>query len=104
MIQSHCFTLKHTTLERIIHTPIAMSLPSVNNRFSTRCIWDTGCSNTTITQKVVDALGLKQTGMTKVNTASETNKPTPTFQIDLFLSDDLVFNCLRLIIVGNAFL
>lgn len=90
----HCFTLKFTGRANILHTPIAISAPSLGPilpKYQTRGLWDTGCSVTTITQKVVDALGLIATGVTRVNTASETNKPTETFQIDLFLSDELVF-------------
>lgn len=94
-MRQHNFVLKFNGRANILHTPIAVSLPSEGNtqnqKYQTRCIWDTGCSNTTITQKVVDALGLKPTGRTTVNTASETNKPTDTYEVDIFLSDGLVF-------------
>lgn len=91
----HCFTLRYTGISRVLVTPISFSIPAlpgqVQPKFQTQCIWDTGCSTTTITQKVVDALGLKQTGITRVNTASETGKQTSTFEVDLYLSKDLVF-------------
>jgi predicted aspartyl protease len=92
--QLHCFTLKFTGRARVLHTPIAVALPSLafdQPKYQTRCIWDTGASGTVITQKVVDALGLKPSGQTTVNTASERNKISDTFEIDLFLSDALVF-------------
>jgi predicted aspartyl protease len=93
-LEHHCFTLKFTGISRVMITPVAISSPTVNYsspKYQTRCIWDTGCSTTTITQNVVDALGLKPTGVTTVNTASATNVRTSTFQIDFFLSDNLVF-------------
>ena len=94
-VPKHDFTLKFPGLSRIIVTPLAIALPTSgiipNPKYQTRCIWDTGCSNTTITQAVVDALGLKPTGVATVNTASETNKTTVTYQIDLFLSDTLCY-------------
>ncbi len=55
----------------------------------TRGIWDTGASNTVITQNVVDALGLKSTGITLTNTVSERNKKSETYIIDIKLKDDL---------------
>ena len=91
----HCFTLKSTGLARVLHTPISFGIPTLNHiiqhKFQTRCIWDTGASATVITQNVVDALGLKPTGVQAVNTASERNKITETYLVDLFLSDELVF-------------
>lgn len=92
---SHCFTLKFTGIARVLHTPVSIAIPAKEHtlqpKHQTRCIWDTGASGTVITQEVVDALGLKPTGITKVNTASETGKISNTFEIDLFLSDELVF-------------
>lgn len=95
MADLHCFTLKFTGRARVLFTPITIGAPSINpatqQKFQTRCIWDTGASGTVITQNVVDALGLKPTGVQTVNTASERNKLTETYEIDLFLSDALVF-------------
>lgn len=92
---SHCFTLKFTGIARVLHTPIALSIPTtekiIQPKHQTRCIWDTGASGTVITQNVVDALGLKPSGMTSVNTASERNKITNTYEVDVLLSDNLVF-------------
>jgi len=91
---TECLTLKFPGISRVIYTPIGVTLPTkeVNPpKHGIQCIWDTGCSTTTITQNVVDALGLKQTGITTVNTASETSKITETFEIDLYISDKLFF-------------
>jgi predicted aspartyl protease len=90
----HCFTLKHTGRARVLHTPVTLALPSLDftsPKFQTRCIWDTGASGTVITQNVIDALGLKPTGQTTINTASERNKISDTYEVDIFLSDSLVF-------------
>jgi hypothetical protein len=91
---NECLTLKFPGLSRILYTPIAVSLPAKGDplaKHNINCIWDTGCSTTTITKNVVDALGLKQTGVTKVNTASDTGKLTETYEIDLYISDRLFF-------------
>jgi hypothetical protein len=78
-----CLTLKFVGKSPVLHTPIGMSIPAIPQTVAPthqlRCIWDTGCSVTTITQNVVNALGLKETGGTYVNTASETNKFTKTY-------------------------
>lgn len=87
----HCFTLKFNGPARVLHTPIAISVPSKPDKYQLQCIWDTGASQTVITQNVIDALGLIETGKTIVHTASERDKITSTFEIDLYLSTDLVF-------------
>lgn len=86
-LAKHAFTKKHTVLTNVICTPISISTPSDTNFCETNGIWDTGATNTVITQKVVDFLSLKPTGMTNVNTASETNKPTYTYLIDVYFKD-----------------
>ena len=96
MSQNHCFTYKAQVRLPYLSTQIGISLPSQNKtnqpKYPISCIWDTGASMTVITQKVVDALGLKPTGRTITNTASETGKVTDTFEIDLFLSNDCFFS------------
>jgi len=94
--QSHCFTLKHVGKSNIIVTPIAFRIPTLpdvenNNFYQTQCIWDTGAGASVITQRVIDALGLQPTGITFVNTASENNRQTNQYELDIFLSNDLVF-------------
>jgi hypothetical protein len=95
MPSHQCLTLKFVGKSPILHTPIAIAIPSIPPSplpsHQIRCIWDTGCSVTTITQNVVDSLGLKQTGISYVNTASETNKKTKTFEVDLFINAELIF-------------
>jgi predicted aspartyl protease len=90
-IPIHSLTLKFNGITNVIHTPIKIFVPGVfNNSHETRGIWDTGASNTVITQEVVDKLNLKSTGITYVNTASERNKRSETFTINIGLKDDLI--------------
>jgi predicted aspartyl protease len=87
---SHCFTVKHTDILPVITFDIEIS--GVNNptkRFKTKGIIDTGATNSVITKEVVDALELAQTGLTHVNTASESQKEVKTYTLDIFLKSDV---------------
>lgn len=53
-------------------------------------LWDTGASQTAITQNVVDALGLQPTGMTRVSTASGTDN-VETYLVNLMLPNGVGF-------------
>jgi len=89
----HSLTLKSETLVNVLHTPLTVYLPGeYNDGHITRGIWDTGASATVITQEVVDKLGLKSTGITQVNTASERDKKSETYLVDVLLKDGLVIN------------
>jgi len=59
-----------------------------------RAVWDTGSTNTAITEHIVNTCGLKPTGMTVVNTAGGTVN-RPTFFINLFLPSHVVFPQLK---------
>ncbi len=89
-IPVHSFTLKGNGLVPVLSTPLEISdINSDDNKFDTRGIWDTGASGTVITQEVVDALKLKPTGVATVNTASESNRRTTTFDIYLHFPSGL---------------
>ncbi|MBI5731623.1 MAG: SEC-C domain-containing protein [Ignavibacteriales bacterium] len=95
-IPVHSFTLKGNGLVFVLSTPLEISdINSPGNKFSTRGIWDTGASGTVITQEVVDALKLKPTGIATVNTASESNKRTVTFDINLHFSSNLTIRIIK---------
>ena len=49
-----------------------------------KALWDTGATNCVITQKVVDELNLKPTGMKKVHTASHT-VDAEVYMVSIFL-------------------
>ena len=90
-----CITVKHKGRSNMLYTPIAISRPSngIVNQPATQlnCLWDTGASATVITQGIVNTLGLAPTGKTLANTASATGVPTNTYQIDVYLNNNLVF-------------
>ena len=67
-------------------------------------IWDTGATNTVITQKVVSDCGLKPIGMTKVQTAKG-ESISPVYFASIFLPNKVVIPQLRVtegIIAGDA--
>lgn len=95
-IKVHSFTLKGIGLINVLHTPLEISeINSPEIKFLTRGIWDTGASGTVITQEVVDALKLRPTGIATVNTASESNKRTLTFDIRLHFTSELNIRIIR---------
>lgn len=55
-----------------------------------RALWDTGASHSAITQKVVDAGGLKPVGMSRVETAGG-SKDCETFLVNIFLPHGVGF-------------
>ena len=98
----YTFTLKGKgIIFNRIHTPVHIAKPSsiadFNNatKIEIQGIWDTGATNTVITQKVIDALKLTPTGMTTVNTASEEGRQAQTYVIDLYLNPQLRFSGLQ---------
>lgn len=60
-------------------------------------IWDTGATNSMISQKIVDECGLEATGMTIVHSATE-SKPCQTFFVSIFLPNKVVFPFVRVTI------
>ena len=88
-LKHNSFTLKSNGgLMRMLSTPVEFSLPSVQtSKAKFPGIWDTGATSTVITQKVVDALGLKPIGIALVNTASEQNVQTFEYLVDVHLYD-----------------
>ncbi len=57
-------------------------------------IWDTGATNTVITEKVVNTCGLKPIGMARVNTANG-QADCPVFLVNLLLPSHVGFHHLR---------
>lgn len=92
----HALTIQSKVgLLNVIYSPIKICIKGLP--FHTfNGIWDTGATNTVITQEVVDKLGLKPIGITRVNTASEQNKETTQYIVDIYLKDDL---CIENVVV-----
>ena len=88
----NAFTLKSNGgILRVLSTPVEFSLPAITiSKIKFQGIWDTGATSTVITQRVVDALGLKPIGIALVHTASEQNVRTPVFLVDVHLYDGKV--------------
>jgi len=91
-------TVNYNGLVRVISTPVKVSLPFDPNTSSVHPptreyigIWDTGATNSVITQKVVDEVGLIPTGTAMVNTASEDDVLTNTYFINILLLNDVGF-------------
>jgi len=91
-IPQNAFTLKSNGgLLRVLSTPVEFSLPGeITTRLKFLGVWDTGATSTVITQRVVDALGLKPIGIAFVNTASEQNVQTFEYLVDVHLYDGKV--------------
>ena len=98
-IQPQALTVRYKGLSRILH---CIPDPQVSLAFDPRTtptrpqhhqfkgIWDTGATDTVITQNVVDTCGLKPIGMAIVNTASgQANQPV--FLINLLLPNNVEF-------------
>lgn len=98
IIHRGALTVKHNGLAREIHSPVHLQ-PAGNTENSKMVnfdgLWDTGATNTVITQKVVETLGLKQTGITEVYTPQGSHK-TPTYLVELiFLDSKLRFKAVN---------
>ena len=61
------------------------------NPIAISAIWDTGATNSVITQKFIDALGLKPTGVVKTYTAAG-EKVCPTYYVDIELPNKIIIS------------
>jgi predicted aspartyl protease len=95
------FTLRYNGLRRVLFAEAEVAEPfdppkdpEPKNRKKFVAIWDTGASNTVITNTVVNACGLKPTGMTKVHTANA-DRVAATYLISVWLPNRVCFTNLR---------
>lgn len=58
------------------------------------CIWDTGATNTVISSKVANDLGLKPTGKTICHTAGG-QRTVNTYLVNIYLPNKVAFSALR---------
>lgn len=82
------FTDAHVS-GHIIHNSPTINKDSINTR-QYRALWDTGATASVITQKIVDELGLKPIGMTKVHTASHSDIVAEVYLVSIFLPNRVV--------------
>ncbi|KWT83998.1 preprotein translocase subunit SecA [Candidatus Magnetominusculus xianensis] len=98
----HAFTYRYNGLARqlftddvhvtgIIDTAVQPLSISSTNALMYRAIWDTGATNSVITRKVVDDLGLKPTGMAKVANTLTVEK-VHTYEVTIFLPNKVYIN------------
>jgi len=87
------FTIRFKGIVRVIHSECHVGFPLYPSDSKVRppdqdkkflAIWDTGATGTVVTQKVVDACGLKPTGMVKVQTVGG-ERLSETYFITLYL-------------------
>jgi hypothetical protein len=100
------FTVKYNGVantlaaETLISKPLSMGIdPSLladatKNAKKYMGIWDTGATNSVISQKVVDECYLKPTGMAMVHSATET-KICETFLVSIFLPNRVIVPSVR---------
>lgn len=89
-VPSHGITVKFNGIANMIALDIEITSPNDRSKvFKTKGIFDTGASASVITQEAADYLGIKQTGVTTVNTASHTGFSTSTYRVDVYLKADL---------------
>ena len=100
----HHLRVRYSGVSRLLHTKIELgqAFPPLTNGKPTpipklesfNALWDTGASGTVITQKVVDALGLKPIGM--VNTRhAQGESMAEVFLISLRFPQSIGYNSIR---------
>jgi hypothetical protein len=100
------FTVRYGVRKNVLPTEILISKPhSLGPNFAVPAevvkeakkftgLWDTGATNSVISQKVVDECGLIPTGMAMVHSTTE-SKPCETFLVSIFLPNKVVFPSIR---------
>ncbi|MCB8942577.1 MAG: retroviral-like aspartic protease family protein [Ardenticatenaceae bacterium] len=93
----HCFTSTSNggLLSRLVTQVLVYQSPfdgsvrlSKDHEF--HALWDTGATNSMVTEKVVRDCNLTPIGMTRVATAGGVLEETPTFLVDIFLPNQVI--------------
>ncbi|MFZ5975751.1 MAG: SEC-C metal-binding domain-containing protein [Bacillota bacterium] len=90
-MKNNAFTVQHSTLVHQLITKVTVINPINNKSIEVNAIWDTGATSTCITNKVVNDLGLEQTGVCTISTASGISQ-APRYGISLKLPNNLHIN------------
>ncbi len=97
----HSFTAKHNGIAKQLKTKVYVSIafdpsqtknPPPSHEFI--ALWDTGATNTVISERVVNECGLKPIGMTKVHHAGGTDT-TEVFLVNIILPNNVGISQLR---------
>lgn len=92
----HAFTIKSEGIANVLIMDVEITIvDNPSQSVKTKAIWDTGATNTVITNEIADRLNLEPSGYTEVNTASESKLRTNTYIIDLKLKKDVVISALQ---------
>ena len=102
-VPHNALTVKANGLARVIQTLVKVSLPVASAEEAAQRnitirdyqgIWDTGATNSVITKKVVDELGLKPTGVVEVHHAhGKTN--ANVYLVNIILPNKVVLPIIR---------
>lgn len=114
-LRTQSFTTKYSARMGVLFSdayiaqPFRSSEKSIDrkghNAVQFKAIWDTGATNTVISQKVVNGCGLKPIGMAKVSTASQKDFETNAYLVSIFLPNKVCLSQLRVtegVIAGGA--
>ena len=96
------FTTRWLGVTRVLYTKVGVCLPITQEEARTQrvelkeyiAIWDTGATNSAITKKVADNLGLKPTGVTEVRHAKGVSS-TNTYLVNIFLPNTVMVGQVR---------
>lgn len=80
----HAFRVDYNSIPRELSTPIIVSDFQRKSNMQVEAIWDTGATNSVITKKIVEALGLIPTGQTIVRGVNSENLAN-TYLINIVL-------------------
>lgn len=94
-MKARILTVEYPTLVSAVKTKIVVTAPTNPTVQGTdKAIWDTGATNTVMTQDVIAALGLEPIGVTLVNTSGGIRQ-TYTYLIHLTLENQVQFQYVR---------
>lgn len=101
-MQQHAFTYRYNGRARVLHTTVGVSLPVTPDEAKIQqveprnylAIWDTGATNSAITKKVVDDLGLKPTGVRETRHA-DGKSLNNTYLVNILLPNKVMVGSVR---------
>ena len=102
-MQHRVFTTRYGGRERVLRNDVGIHLPISADEVASldgktvrkySAIWDTGATNSGITKKVVDDLGLKPTGLVEVSHAKGRSM-TNTYLVNIYLPSEVTIGQVR---------
>jgi predicted aspartyl protease len=94
-MKTRILTVEYPTLVSAVKTKILVTVPTNSTaQGAYKAIWDTGATNTVISQQVIEELGLEPIGVTLVNTSGGIRQ-TYTYLIHLTLENQVRFQHVR---------